>query len=203
MSGIIRMVAAGVLLLVAGCTTMNTQDTSESKYPQLESVRTQALRGDPNDQFILAGMYERGQGAPQSYAEAAKWYHMAAEQGHAAAQFYLGAMYGSERGVPRDYAAAVKWYSKSAAQGYRDALYPMAYVNEYGIGGAAIDFNAAVQWYLKSAQAGVWQAMDRLGKAYQNGELGLTPDADKAKDWFMQGAAMRGNQRTYSAPISH
>lgn len=210
MAGNYRMAAAGLLLLAAGCATVDSPATTseitaagdaEKKYSQLELQRAKALRGDANDQFILAGMYERGQGAPQSYAEAAKWYRLAAEQGHAAAQFYLGSMYASARGVESDYAAAVMWYGKSAAQGYRDALYPMAYAHEYGIGGATIDYDAAVQWYLKSAQAGVWQAMDRLGKAYQNGELGLTPDAEMAKNWLAQGAAMRGNQQTLSVPV--
>ena len=164
--------------------------TEGSEYPLLESQRNKAQSGNAEEQFILAGMYERGQGAPQSYDEGAKWYRAAADQGHAAAQFYLGAMYGSERGVARSYEAAVWWYMKSAAQGYKDAFFPMAYASEYGIGILAKDHKAAVEWYQKSADAGVWQAYERLGRAYQYGELGLKPDPAKGREYSEKAVAL-------------
>ncbi len=176
----------------ADTTELSVSPDEENKYPKLAGQRAKSLAGDANEQFILAGMYERGEGAPRSYAEAAKWYRLAAEQGHAAAQFYLGAMYGSSRGVERSFKAAVWWYSKSAAQGYRDAFYPMAFAHEYGIG-VGKDEKVAIQWYEKSAGAGVWQAHERLGKAYLNGELGLFPDAEKAKVWSAQAETLKGS----------
>ena len=38
-------------------------------------------------------MYDNGDGVPQDYKEAVKWYRLAAEQGDAAAQYNLGIMY--------------------------------------------------------------------------------------------------------------
>ena len=38
-------------------------------------------------------MYDNGKGVPQDYAEAVKWYRLAAEQGYARAQYNLGLMY--------------------------------------------------------------------------------------------------------------
>ena len=38
-------------------------------------------------------MYAKGQGAPQNYTEAVKWFRKAAVQGYAGAQFNLGVMY--------------------------------------------------------------------------------------------------------------
>jgi TPR repeat protein len=35
-------------------------------------------------------MYDNGQGVPQDYATAVRWYRKAAEQGYAKAQFNLG-----------------------------------------------------------------------------------------------------------------
>ena len=35
-------------------------------------------------------MYDNGEGVPQDYAEAVKWYRLAAEQGDARAQYNLG-----------------------------------------------------------------------------------------------------------------
>ena len=61
-------------------------------------------------------MYANGQGVPQDYAEAVKWYRKAAEQGDATAQSNLGVMYEKGQGVPQDYAEAVKWWRKAAAE---------------------------------------------------------------------------------------
>ena len=55
-------------------------------------------------QSVLGTMYHEGAGAPQDYAEALRWYRLAAGQGYAAAQGYLGLMYDKGQGVPEDYA---------------------------------------------------------------------------------------------------
>ena len=47
-------------------------------------------------------MYRNGEGVPQDYAQAVKWYRKAAEQGYANAQFNLGLMYTKVEGVPQD-----------------------------------------------------------------------------------------------------
>ena len=62
-------------------------------------------------------MYSRGEGVPQDYAEAVRWYRLAAEQGDAEAQFNLGVMYTDGKGVPQDYVLAHMWFNLSAAQG--------------------------------------------------------------------------------------
>ena len=60
-------------------------------------------------------MYATGRGVPEDLAEAAAWYHKAAEQGHVSAQFNLGAMYATGRGVPEDLAEAAAWFRLAAA----------------------------------------------------------------------------------------
>ena len=57
------------------------------------------------------------EGVPQNYAEALKWYRLAADQGHASAQYNLGIMYANGQGVPQDYVRAHMWFNLSAAQG--------------------------------------------------------------------------------------
>ena len=54
---------------------------------------------------------------PQNYAEALKWYRLAADQGNAIAQYNLGFMYDNGQGVPQDYVRAHMWFNLSAAQG--------------------------------------------------------------------------------------
>ncbi len=59
----------------------------------------------------------RCQGVPQDYAEAAKWFGKAADQGEAKAQFNLGVMYDNGYGVSQDYVQAHMWYNLAEAQG--------------------------------------------------------------------------------------
>ena len=53
----------------------------------------------------------------QDYAEAAKLFRKAADQGNAGGQYCLGLMYANGQGVPQDYAEAVALYLKAADQG--------------------------------------------------------------------------------------
>ena len=80
-----------------------------------------AAQGDIDAQFALGFLYNTGQGVPQDYAQAHKWYLKAAAQGHATAQVNLGVLYANGQGVPSDYAQARKWYLKAAAQGHARA----------------------------------------------------------------------------------
>ena len=66
-------------------------------------------------------MYDYGQGVPQDYVAAAKWYLMAAEQGVAKAQRDIGRLYAIGQGVPQDYVLAHVWTNLAASQGYADA----------------------------------------------------------------------------------
>ena len=61
-------------------------------------------------------MYDNGQGVPQDYDEAAKWYRKAAEQGYATAQFNLGSAYGKGWGVPHDLVQAHMWLNLAASR---------------------------------------------------------------------------------------
>ena len=61
-------------------------------------------------------MRSHGEGVPQDYAEAVKWYRLAAEQGDAASQFNLGLKYGKGEGVPQDYVEAHKWLNLAASR---------------------------------------------------------------------------------------
>jgi TPR repeat protein len=47
-------------------------------------------------------MHDEGQGVPENYKIATKWYTLVAEQGNAYAQNNLGTMYYQGEGVPQD-----------------------------------------------------------------------------------------------------
>ena len=61
--------------------------------------------------------YAKGQGVLQDYAEAVKWYRLAAAQGNAMAQANLGLRYAKGEGVPQDYILAHMWFNLAAGKG--------------------------------------------------------------------------------------
>ena len=101
------------------------EEKSVEAEQAVEAEKTIQKRAEADDidaeaQYELAKKYESGEGVPQDYAEAVKWWRKAAEQGHAVAQT-LGDMYDIGLGVPKDYAEAAKWVRKAAEQGNADA----------------------------------------------------------------------------------
>ena len=62
-------------------------------------------------------MYARGQGVPQDYNTAVKWYRLATGQGNASAQSNLGTMYGLGTGVIQDNIYAHMWFNIAASSG--------------------------------------------------------------------------------------
>jgi uncharacterized protein len=62
-------------------------------------------------------MYKDGDGVPQNYKIAAKWYHDSAEQGHSGAQMFLGQLYWQGLGVPQSNVRAHMWFNISASNG--------------------------------------------------------------------------------------
>ena len=104
---------AMVILGAGGC---SQTEVSEQKQPIIEKLLQSAEQGDPKAQYELGLMYAKGDGVPEDYQEAVKWYRKAAEQGQASAQSKLGGMYYLGQGVPTDYKEAAKWFQLAAEQ---------------------------------------------------------------------------------------
>ncbi|MBP0118666.1 MAG: sel1 repeat family protein, partial [Candidatus Nitrotoga sp.] len=96
---------------------------------------------------------DNGQGVPQDFKEAVKWYRLAAEQGHALAQFNLGGVYDKGRGVAKDYKEAVRWYKLAAEQGDVDAQYNLGYMYAKGQG-VLQDYIYAHMWFNLASMRG-------------------------------------------------
>ena len=86
-------------------------------YTQAAALVSQGCRAGrlPTRSLASGHLYDKGQGVPQDYAQAALWYRKAAEQGYAVAQYNLGRLYDDGRGVPQDYAEAYFWLDLAAA----------------------------------------------------------------------------------------
>jgi uncharacterized protein len=87
---------------------------------------------------------------PQNCVEAVRWYHLAADQGYAAAQPNLGAMYDRGEGVPQNYRVALKWYRKAADQGNAMAQYNIGAMYARGHG-VPQHYVTAHMWFSLSA----------------------------------------------------
>ena len=135
----IRTLAAVLVVLttlVAGC---GAKISSED----LLMIQNLAALGDADAQQLLGDMYLQGQGGvPLDYAEAARWYRKAAEQGSIAAQNNLGVAYIGGFGVPQDNAEAYAWFSIAADQ---------------GLMGAAAGRDEAAKWM---TDADLWRAQE-------------------------------------------
>lgn len=69
-----------------------------------------AEAGDPKAQYQIGVLHYRGEGLPQSFVEAAKWYKKAADRGDADAQYNLGLMYAAGKGIKKDFVRALQWF---------------------------------------------------------------------------------------------
>ncbi len=96
--GLFRRVcpAAALVFLALGIPALAGLDTAAAAYRNgdyaaaLHELSPPAENGDAEAQFLLGSMFEGGLGVEQSYAEAIKWYGLAAERGLVRAQFHLG-----------------------------------------------------------------------------------------------------------------
>jgi hypothetical protein len=149
-------------------------------------IRKLAERGVAPAQCNLGYIYNNGEGVPQDYKEAVRWFRKAAEQGYAEAQDMLGLMYYMGHGVPRDYKEAARWYRKAAEQGY--ALAQLMLGSWYYRGqGVPQDYKEAAMWYRKAAEQGATPAQCKLGYMYNNGE-GVPRDNKEAVRWYRKAA---------------
>jgi len=89
----------------------------------LESIRKLAEGGDATAQFSMGARYATGDEVPQDYAEAVRWFSMAAEQGHIVSQATLGAYYWAGRGVTQDLVKAYFWSVLAKAGGDEASKY--------------------------------------------------------------------------------
>ncbi|HEY8567527.1 MAG TPA: tetratricopeptide repeat protein [Beijerinckiaceae bacterium] len=79
--------------------------------------------GDPAAQYSLARLYLDGTGVEQDARQAARWFNLAAEKGHAQAQALLGQLLINGQGVPRQRARGLMWLTlaRDGADPVKDA----------------------------------------------------------------------------------
>ena len=123
----------------------------------------------------LAKIYENGIGVERNYAEAAKWYRLASDNGRISATYKLGLCYEEGRGVQKDLNEARRLYEIAAKRNVKEAQQKLASLIDtstvpselsaselslrgddylYGRRGVAQDHNEAIKYYYKAAEKG-------------------------------------------------
>jgi uncharacterized protein len=111
-----------------------------------DSMRWMQMANDPaSDGPPTDWARVEGYGIQQDQEQAAYWYELAAQQGHAEAQYNLARLYATGQGVPRDQEQALRWVRAAASQGYApaQARFGVRYATGNGI---AQDHRLAYFW---------------------------------------------------------
>jgi TPR repeat protein len=144
--------------------------------------------GSPYAQYELGRAYEKGEGVPQDFTEAAKWYRKAAEQGSSLGSSIsmpkLARLYRDGRGVPQNFAEALHWYAKAASSEHYadDAKVELGLSYWDGIG-TAEDYGEAVKWFRDATPSTMGYAELYMAYAYANGH-GVCQDYAEAVRWW-------------------
>lgn len=122
------------------------QSANEGNRKRIEAIESQARKGDAESQYALGSAYYAGQGVARNYAEAVKWFRLAAEQGHVEAQSGLGFHYLVGWGVAKDLKEAARWFSEAAGQGDAGAQFNLGNMLVEGEG-VSKDYVEAYKWF--------------------------------------------------------
>jgi len=158
--------------------------TKESLQQQLFRAANEA--NDPDVMYLTGLMFDRGEGVPQDYQEAFRWYVLAAEAGQPGAMNSLGLMYALGHGVSQDHSEAMKWWTKAAEGGSIAALTNIATTYYTGLG-VQQSYPEAAKWFQLAADKGDANAMNTLGVMYAQG-LGVARNRGNAIKLFDQSA---------------
>ncbi len=143
--------------------------------------------GDPEAQYRLGLLYEKGNGVDLNTRLALKWYRLAAEVGHRAAKRRLKNLRKSASNViGGTESVATQWYQDSAEEGDPEAQYNLAFMLETGWSVPVDDIEAA-RWYEKAAEKGIQRAQFRLSLMYLVG-AGLKQSEIQGEKWLRNAA---------------
>jgi TPR repeat protein len=126
---------------------------------EARSIQTPA---DPEHQLLVGLTHQWGYGIRQDFAEAAKWYHKAAENGATMAMVLLGNVNDvGGYGVTANDQEALRWYRAAAERGDSVGQFNVGvmYMNAEGV---PRDYAEAAAWYRKSAEQGNVLAIEAL-----------------------------------------
>ncbi|BAU48549.1 Sel1 repeat-containing protein [Sulfurifustis variabilis] len=157
--GIIAVIASCLVLAVTADAGGSPHADALTAYQSADYERAMKLfrplaeQGDPQAEYYVGRMYEKGQGVEKDNEQMALWYRRSAEKGYARAQYKLAVGYAfGLGGAEQDDAEAVKWLKRSAEGGYRRAQKTLARGYSEGRFGLPRDPRQAEYWNRKAAR---------------------------------------------------
>jgi TPR repeat protein len=169
------------------------------RFPEAAASFTQAAhQGHAESQYILSTMYDAGKGLPKDDAQAARWEHQAADQGH----LYAQANFSFRCYTAGDIAGAFEWCRRAADGGLAWAQYNLGLMVQKGEAvapseaepsNAESSYAEAAHWYRLAAAQGFADAQQRLADLYYLGQ-GVPRNYTQAALWYRR-AAEQGNAR--------
>ena len=151
-----------------------------------------AGKGDPRAQFVVGGMYYKGQGTDPDHRQGFFWLLKAAEQGVSSSESLsiIGTMYLQGIGVPQNYQEAAKYLKQAGDLGDLTAKKNLAYMYYNGLTGKP-DYKQALELYKEAALLGDNVSQSNVGLIYAEG-MGVGTDRVRAYAWYSL-AASQGN----------
>ncbi len=146
------------------------------------SLSIAAKNGDPLALFEIGARYTEGRGVKNDFAEAAKWYRLAADKGLALAQYRLANFLEKGTGVAPNIDEAKRYYELAASAGNASAMHNLAVIYASGKDGAQ-DYAKAVEWFTKAADYGVSDSQFNLAILSARGN-GTSQDLVTSYKWF-------------------
>lgn len=173
-------------------------------HPELRRVNALAAAesGDPEAQFGLGLKFSTAPGAERDLDEAARWFRLAALQGHSLAQFNLGIMLANGEGVPQDISEGLTWTRKAAEGGDAAAQFSLgskfhrSSVSSLGQDRTESRVEAYKWFYLAAAQG-------YRGSAAACERITLQMSRDEVTDGNQRAAAFRVRTAGASDTSSH
>ncbi|CAK0750683.1 conserved hypothetical protein [uncultured Gammaproteobacteria bacterium] len=168
----------------------NEQEPRPSAEAAVTRLRQAAEAGNAKAQVALGRFYARGRGGQeQNFAEAAKWFQKAADQGEPLGFVGLGQLHRSGRGLPQDPAKAAEWFRKAAERGNPQGQTALGQLYRSGQG-VPRDFQQAMNYFRQAADQKHPPAQAALGTMYLNPKIGK-PDPAQAEK-LLREAAVQG-----------
>jgi hypothetical protein len=146
-----------------------------------QALEQLASHGNAVAANLLGVMYANGNGVPQDFSAARKWYLFASEHGNPAGEFNLALAYQRGLGTPVDMPTALRWYELAASHNYAPAKLSLGilYLNGNGV---TRDKAEAVRLIRASAIDGFPFAQIILAGIYGEG-VDVPPDDGIAYEW--------------------
>jgi TPR repeat protein len=139
----------------------------------------------------------------QNHSEAARYYRLAADQGHSHAAHNLALYYGSGEGVPQSHSEAARYYRIAADQGDAEAQFNIAVAHASGEGVPQSHIEA-VGYFRLAADQGHARAQNNIALCYAKGE-GVQQNPIEAARYLRLAAdqGIAGAQCGYAQFCSH